>query len=92
MATEVGFEPTDVLPPPVFRTGAISQARPLRHLNPTLFELHIGQQQTFVVGEVGVEPTQPEGNGFTVRPSSPTLAFPNKVRVKGVEPSNFSVT
>lgn len=27
-----------------------------------------------VVGVVGFEPTQPEGNGFTVRPSSPTLA------------------
>lgn len=29
-----------------------------------------------LVGEVGVEPTQLESNGFTDRPSSPTLALP----------------
>lgn len=29
-----------------------------------------------MVGEVGVEPTQLESNGFTDRPSSPTLALP----------------
>ena len=28
-----------------------------------------------VVGVVGFEPTQPEGNGFTVRPTSPTVAL-----------------
>lgn len=30
-----------------------------------------------VVGVVGFEPTQPEGNGFTVRPNSPTLQLSN---------------
>ena len=29
-----------------------------------------------LVGEVGVEPTQPEGSGFTDRPDSPTSALP----------------
>lgn len=43
-----------------------------------------------MVGEVGIEPTKPEGNGFTVRPSSPTLALPYiVVRVRGFEPPTF---
>ena len=28
----------------------------------------------YMVGGVGIEPTEPEGNGVTDRPSSPTLA------------------
>lgn len=32
MAAEVGFEPTDGFPPTVFKTAAISQTRPLRHI------------------------------------------------------------
>ena len=29
----------------------------------------------FIVGQVGIEPTQPEGNRFTVCPASPTAAL-----------------
>ena len=36
----------------------------------------LSSQDLLLVGEVGVEPTQPKGNGFTDRPSSPTLALP----------------
>lgn len=35
-----------------------------------------------VVGVVGFEPTQPEGNGFTVRPSSPLNNGINKTQTQ----------
>lgn len=37
-----------------------------------------------MVGGVGIEPTEPEGNGVTDRPSSPTLA-PSHI-ILGVTP------
>lgn len=40
-----------------------------------------------MVGEVGDEPTQLKSNGFTDRPSSPTLALPYiVVHREGLEP------
>lgn len=61
MAEAVGFEPTDGHPPSAFEADALGQTQP--HFR-------------ILVGEVGFEPTQPFGTGFTVRPSSPTLALP----------------
>lgn len=39
------------------------------------------------VGVVGFEPTQPEGNRFTVCRSSPTLPYPHVVPSVGLEPT-----
>ena len=36
--------------------------------------IHIPSWMKVYVGVVGIEPTQPHGNGFTVRPDSPTSA------------------
>lgn len=46
-----------------------------------------------LVGEVGVEPTQLESNGFTDRPSSPTLAlaYIHMELVAGVEPTTYGL-
>jgi hypothetical protein len=41
-----------------------------------------------LVGDVGFEPTKPEGNGVTARPNTPTLAITHyMVLLKGIDPS-----
>lgn len=61
MAEAERFERSDGCPSPAFEAGALGQTQP--HFR-------------MLVGEVGFEPTQPQGIGFTARPSSPTLALP----------------
>ena len=70
MVGEGGFERTERLSTDLFyEVGRHSYSAGETPL--TSWLLH-----PYLVGEVGVEPTQPEGNGFTDRPSSPTLALP----------------
>lgn len=71
----MGFEPTF----PVWKTGTLTIV-----LYPQIKYAHLHRRAylllkrmtlaDIVVGVVGFEPTKPEGNRFTVCPSSPTLA------------------
>ena len=38
--------------------------------------------QHSLMGKVGFEPTEPEGNGFTGRPNSPSLALTHRIEFK----------
>ena len=61
----------------LFRSNGNFIESPTRQFEPDLISVAYRVATNIcMVGEVGVEPTQLESNGFTDRPSSPTLALP----------------
>ena len=92
LAQSIGFEPTSLLSQRFSRP--LPHHPDICHIVPfsavCLQVVRKGLKATIpLVGEVGFEPTQRKGNGFTVRPDSPTSALPDIIN-KAVPQTPFT--